>query len=189
MTLEELESRLLDKTITKQERKALMKKIYKKKNPEKVKLWKKINKDKYKDRYKSKRAILLREWKDKNKEKVRNDKRKRKELQKQSPLDPKIVHWESEWRKKTVTCTYCLEQLNGADAHMDHIIPLSKFGKHEMFNLCISCPTCNLRKSNKNPFNFIKLIEDENFHKKNSSLSNVTNLLQDFLKDEYGSVV
>lgn len=194
-----------------------MKKIYKKKNPEKERLWRKINKErrrndaekrkkdneykkawaaknkgryKHKGKWKPKDKKYARDWKEKNKDKVRNYKRKRKELKKVSAItDPIVINWESEWRKKIVVCSYCLEQLNGADAHMDHIIPLSKFGQHEMFNLCISCPTCNLRKNSKNPFDFIKLIEDENFHKKNSNLSNVTNLLQDFLKDERGSVV
>ena len=35
--------------------------------------------------------------------------------------------------------------------HIDHIYPLSKSGGHTINNLCISCPPCNLRKSNKDP--------------------------------------
>lgn len=42
--------------------------------------------------------------------------------------------------------------------HIDHVIPLSKGGLHEIKNLVVSCPTCNIKKSNKMPQEFIKLI-------------------------------
>lgn len=35
--------------------------------------------------------------------------------------------------------------------HIDHVQPLSRGGKHEVRNLCIACPPCNLRKNNKDP--------------------------------------
>jgi len=34
---------------------------------------------------------------------------------------------------------------------IDHIYPLSKSGEHEIYNLTISCRTCNLRKCAKDP--------------------------------------
>jgi 5-methylcytosine-specific restriction endonuclease McrA len=42
--------------------------------------------------------------------------------------------------------------------HIDHIQPLSKDGKHELRNLCIACPSCNLRKGDKDPIDFAQRI-------------------------------
>jgi 5-methylcytosine-specific restriction endonuclease McrA len=39
---------------------------------------------------------------------------------------------------------------------VDHIIPLSKGGKHEARNLCIACRTCNRRKHAKDPIDFAR---------------------------------
>lgn len=38
--------------------------------------------------------------------------------------------------------------------HIDHYEPLSKGGLHEIDNLVIACPTCNLKKSAKDPYEF-----------------------------------
>ncbi len=51
-------------------------------------------------------------------------------------------------------CFYCDKDCD-KDFHVDHIIPLSKGGEHERYNLCISCPTCNLRKNSLDPEEFI----------------------------------
>ena len=40
--------------------------------------------------------------------------------------------------------------------HVDHLIPLFRDGKHEPSNLQILCPTCNLRKSAKDPIAFMQ---------------------------------
>jgi 5-methylcytosine-specific restriction endonuclease McrA len=44
-------------------------------------------------------------------------------------------------------CVYC----NGPYEHLDHFVPLSKFGTHALSNLVPSCKRCNLRKHNKMP--------------------------------------
>jgi 5-methylcytosine-specific restriction endonuclease McrA len=38
--------------------------------------------------------------------------------------------------------------------HMDHYMPLSKGGAHDLSNLVIACPNCNQRKHAKDPFDF-----------------------------------
>lgn len=38
--------------------------------------------------------------------------------------------------------------------HIDHYIPLSKGGTHTLENIVISCPSCNILKSNKDPYKF-----------------------------------
>jgi 5-methylcytosine-specific restriction endonuclease McrA len=48
------------------------------------------------------------------------------------------------------TCIYCGAQETDDEVfHLEHVIPLSKGGRHNAGNLVISCPTCNRAKHNK----------------------------------------
>jgi 5-methylcytosine-specific restriction endonuclease McrA len=49
-------------------------------------------------------------------------------------------------------CWWCSEKLTAY--HVDHRIPLSKGGSNDVSNLVISCPSCNLKKSAKLPWEF-----------------------------------
>lgn len=61
-----------------------------------------------------------------------------------------IMAWEAAWRrKKQVRCYWCNGVFAGIDCHLDHVIALSKGGKHEIGNLCVSCSRCNLKKNAK----------------------------------------
>ena len=40
--------------------------------------------------------------------------------------------------------------------HVDHIMPLAKGGKHEPKNIQILCPSCNVRKSAKDPIEYMQ---------------------------------
>lgn len=51
-------------------------------------------------------------------------------------------------------CYWCGISLKNIKTHIDHYIPLSKGGEHTLSNLVISCPSCNLNKSSKDPFDF-----------------------------------
>lgn len=59
--------------------------------------------------------------------------------------------------KNSKNCFYCGKEL--LLFHIDHYIPLSKGGRHTISNLVVSCPKCNLRKSNKLPEAYIQLEE------------------------------
>lgn len=64
----------------------------------------------------------------------------------------KIEEWVTTIRAKpSAVCYYCDKRIatDGYSLHFDHIIPLSKGGPHSVENLCVSCPACNLRKSDK----------------------------------------
>lgn len=50
-------------------------------------------------------------------------------------------------------CAYCDRQLDCV-IHLDHRIPLSRGGRHEMANVCWSCERCNRRKHDKTPEEF-----------------------------------
>jgi len=50
------------------------------------------------------------------------------------------------------TCYICnqdLTQLKHKNVHLDHIIPLTRGGKHTLANVAWSCASCNLRKGDK----------------------------------------
>lgn len=55
-------------------------------------------------------------------------------------------------------CYWCHTHLNDLPFHIDHYVPVSKGGPHVIQNLRISCPSCNLRKNNKDPVEFGELI-------------------------------
>ena len=39
--------------------------------------------------------------------------------------------------------------------HVDHVMPLSKGGRHEAYNLVVACQPCNQRKSAKHPLQWL----------------------------------
>lgn len=51
--------------------------------------------------------------------------------------------------KATCICAYCNKEIPTFGAHIDHIVPLTRGGKHEVSNLCPACISCNSSKNNK----------------------------------------
>jgi 5-methylcytosine-specific restriction endonuclease McrA len=50
-----------------------------------------------------------------------------------------------------VRCYICGDWIPMGKRHVDHVVPLSKGGKHRPSNLAVSCADCNLRKNDKLP--------------------------------------
>lgn len=64
----------------------------------------------------------------------------------------KIATWEAKWRgQKRVTCHWCRKRIKPQEAHVDHVVPISKGGPHALENLCVSCASCNHSKHAKLP--------------------------------------
>ena len=63
----------------------------------------------------------------------------------QSELE-KLVQWRAADR-----CEYCRmhQQLQGATFHVEHVIPRSRGGLTEFWNLAWACPSCNLHKADR----------------------------------------
>lgn len=59
-------------------------------------------------------------------------------------------------KKQRGICVYCSKSLHRVRAEIDHIIPISRGGKHLKKNLQLLCSKCNRRKSAKMPHVFIK---------------------------------
>jgi len=61
-----------------------------------------------------------------------------------------------EWIKsvkaqETATCYYCATVILTSDIEFDHVIPISRQGPHALYNLCVSCMSCNRSKHAKTP--------------------------------------
>lgn len=59
--------------------------------------------------------------------------------------------------KLHVRCYYCAKVMAGKDAHIDHVFPLAKGGKHSTDNLCVACPECNHSKNARHPNDWGKI--------------------------------
>ena len=107
--------------------------LYRANNPEKVKL-------------------ILKAWRDKNphKNKEYGSKRKARKLAQLGVVSSGIslrLLASQEYR-----CAVCGTDIRSPQPyHLDHIIPLSRFGMHDDSNLQCLCPPCNLSKGAKLP--------------------------------------
>ena len=91
----------------------------------------------------------------KNKARWLNHKLARRAREKSSPEEmEQCRQWILRVRSESVhACYYCKRRFRGT-VHIDHVIPLSKGGRHTVANLCASCPPCNREKSSKQPDQF-----------------------------------
>ena len=63
-----------------------------------------------------------------------------------------ILIWLNGWRTEApVACHYCKKVSTGTDMEIDHVIPMSKGGPHDLSNLVVCCKPCNCSKYNKLP--------------------------------------
>lgn len=53
------------------------------------------------------------------------------------------------YRRDQRTCSICHKKIARCDATVDHIVPLSKGGKHSYQNTALACKSCNFSKSNR----------------------------------------
>lgn len=88
-----------------------------------------------------------------NREKVYAWIRARRAQKKKAPgthtaADIQVIGDRQRWR-----CAWCSTDCRKA-YHVDHIIPLAKGGTNWPDNLCISCPSCNVRKQARLPHEF-----------------------------------
>lgn len=56
----------------------------------------------------------------------------------------------------SIPCRWCRADTAPAARHIDHVVPLSRGGADAVDNLCVACPTCNLRKGSKLPGDFMR---------------------------------
>lgn len=82
----------------------------------------------------------------------RHIRRARKRAATVERIKPGIYDRLMAWQKGA--CPYCHISLDKTNRHLDHLIPLSRGGKHIELNLQLTCKKCNLRKHAKHPLDF-----------------------------------
>lgn len=94
------------------------------------------------------------EWARANREKRRaiadNYKHRRRAWTEGGVSTIKLYQWKRSQKK---VCYWCNANCR-SEYHVDHYVPLSRGGAHELDNLVIACPSCNHRKSAKDPLEF-----------------------------------
>ena len=63
-----------------------------------------------------------------------------------------ILYWLKGWKTEApVACHYCKSLSPGTDMTMDHVIPMSAGGDHDLNNLVVCCKSCNSSKQDRLP--------------------------------------
>lgn len=99
--------------------------------------------------YKNKNKIhsKQKEWRKVNKESIYLRNRARKLKIKE--FDKVSQDFINKIKTEILNCVYCNIKLDDINRHIDHIVPLSKGGKHSPNNITLCCKTCNLSKGSK----------------------------------------
>lgn len=73
-----------------------------------------------------------------------------------------IKIWRKQWRAAgSVICHWCRQIFSPDECHADHVIPLSRSGRHDLSNLVIACAECNFRKNARMPEVWAEMIAHE----------------------------
>lgn len=126
---------------------------YKLANPEKVK----YSQQKYYIANSEKRKAYTAEWRLKNPGAgtvfSRNRRAaERKATGKHGREDIRLIF--SQQRGLCANCSASLVRSGRGKYHVDHIVPLAKGGSNDRYNLQCLCPDCNMRKRDKDPFDW-----------------------------------
>ncbi|AOG22403.1 HNH endonuclease [Acidovorax sp. RAC01] len=94
----------------------------------------------------------LRKYRAENPEKVREFRQRRsgKKIGRLPPGTVKKIGTRQKWM-----CVVCRRSIKDA-YHVDHITPIARGGDHSPLNIQLLCPTCNVRKSAKDPIDFMQ---------------------------------
>jgi len=95
----------------------------------------------------------VKQWKNNNRIRARAIKHRRRMRQYESGGSYTDKDIELQLQSQKRLCWWCQMPITGL-YHIDHRIPVSKGGSNDATNLVISCPHCNLSKSNKMPWEF-----------------------------------
>ncbi len=98
-----------------------------------------------------------REWRKKNPEQSRLNAKKAKAKRRGAHAETVTKKQiENLFAKQRGRCAICRKKIHLATKHIDHIKAISKGGKHEIKNLQLTCPSCNMTKQNKDPIDFMQ---------------------------------
>jgi 5-methylcytosine-specific restriction endonuclease McrA len=105
-----------------------------------------------------KRKEYERGWRQRNRARILAKNRARKALIRAADRE---IYGDAElhamWTEQGGACFYCHTPLFGV-YHVEHKTPLSRGGTDRLTNICLACPTCNLRKGSRTAEEFMKLL-------------------------------
>ena len=105
------------------------------------------------------KIAAAKEWVERNPEKRRaianSYKHRRRSMEEGGVSGAELLRWTKAQEK---VCYWCGADCSGG-IHVDHVMPFALGGLHEIDNLVISCPPCNLQKNKKHPDVFRAIIE------------------------------
>jgi 5-methylcytosine-specific restriction endonuclease McrA len=156
-------------------------KIWREKNREALREYHRIymNLRYHKDLEKSREyGKTLAENRNKNRPEYYSNYRKERYLKIKDTLKYKLMKKQSEFKRRSITnqtkidadqltkliqdsnntCFWCDCDIPKGELHLDHIYPLSKGGENIIYNLVVSCKTCNLKKHAKDPEQWLSQI-------------------------------
>jgi 5-methylcytosine-specific restriction endonuclease McrA len=117
--------------------------------------------DQVKRRYAAKSDEIkaqVKQWQEENKDRVRAYKRtnkyRRRAAMESGVSTSALLAWETAQPK---VCYWCGKRC-AKKYHIDHYEPLARGGAHEISNLVIACPACNLSKQARDPFEFARQV-------------------------------
>ena len=124
-------------------------KRWRKAHPEKVREMKLL----YGPRYAEHKREYDKKYRSENREKLNSLKLARWHMKRsaEGSFTPEDITALLESQSGRCANTACRKSLKRHGYHIDHVIPLSKGGSNWPTNLQLLCPTCNLKKSDKDP--------------------------------------
>lgn len=107
-------------------------------------------KEAYLERHRESVREYTREYRKRNPEMMREAAAKRRALGRLPSGTVKRIGSAQRWK-----CAVCRADIS-EKYHMDHILPIAKGGEHAPQNIQLLCPSCNVRKSAKDPVEFMQ---------------------------------
>jgi len=114
----------------------------------------------YNPAHKDQVAARGKKWRGDNKDKIAWYYAKRRALKSGAIVEPLPSNYERGlYEAQNGLCYYCGDSLEETGYHRDHMTPLVREGSHTLSNLCLSCPTCNMRKHSKTAEEFFAVLK------------------------------
>lgn len=100
---------------------------------------------------------FAREWRKKNPDKSRLWAHKGRARRRGAQIEI-VTHKQIQelFVKQRGRCAICASKICMETKHIDHIVSIAKGGKHEIFNLQLTCPLCNMSKHDKHPIDYMQ---------------------------------
>jgi 5-methylcytosine-specific restriction endonuclease McrA len=100
---------------------------------------------------------FAREWRKNNLDKSRLSAHKQRAIRRGAQVETITKKQIEElFEKQRGRCAICTSKIDMVTKHIDHIAAIAKGGKHEILNLQLTCPRCNMSKHDKHPIDHMQ---------------------------------